>query len=72
MGLSKNLLETPVEMYVFERSGAGSQGDFRAIAPRWHFALCCTSSYRTYLSELQIVPGRPVGPLTSGSNYVES
>ena len=26
----------------------------------------------TYLAELQIVPERPVGPLTSGSNYVES
>ena len=31
-----------------------------------------TSSARTYLADLQIVPARPVGPLPSGSNYVES
>ena len=29
-----------------------------------------TSSTWTYLADLQIVPERPVGPLTSGSNYV--
>lgn len=42
------------------------------IGIRFNYSYGTTSSARTYLADLQIVPERPVGPLTSGSNYVES